>query len=82
MPLLELWAGIATDNADYYMLINEWVWSMPRDCLLMPEVDMSSQSLDRNGALKPFLPETSPHESPHACLTNEANSQMWQMAIK
>ena len=43
---------MATDSADYYMLINEWVWSKSRDCLLKPEVDMVqfwSQSLDRNG---------------------------------
>ena len=25
---------MATDNADYYMLVNEWVWSKSRDCLL------------------------------------------------
>ena len=24
---------MATDSADYYMLINEWVWSKSRDCL-------------------------------------------------
>ena len=43
---------MATDSADYYMLVNEWVWSKSRDCLLRPEVDMVqfwSQSLDRNG---------------------------------
>ena len=33
---------MATDNADYYMLVNEWVWSKSRDCLLRPEVDMGS----------------------------------------
>ena len=43
---------MATNSADYYMLVNEWVWSKSRDCLLRPEVDMDavwSQSLDRNG---------------------------------
>ena len=29
---------MATDSADYYMLVNKWVWSKPRDCLLRPEV--------------------------------------------
>ena len=33
---------MATDNADYYMLVNEWVWSKSRDCLLRPEVDMGA----------------------------------------
>ena len=33
---------MATDSADYYMLINEWVWSKSRDCLLRPEVDMGA----------------------------------------
>ena len=43
---------MATDSADYYMLVNEWVWSKSQDCLLRPEVDMGavwSQSLGRNG---------------------------------
>ena len=43
---------MATDSADYYMLVNEWVWSKSRDCSLMPEVDWVqfwSQSLDING---------------------------------
>ena len=31
---------MATDSADYYMLVNDWVWSKSRDCLLRPEVDM------------------------------------------
>ena len=31
---------MATDSADYYMFVNEWVWSKSRDCLLTPEVDM------------------------------------------
>ena len=31
---------MTTNSADYYMLINEWVWSKSRDCLLRPEVDM------------------------------------------
>ena len=29
---------MATDSADYYMLVNEWVWSKLRDCLLRLEV--------------------------------------------
>ena len=33
---------MATDNADYYMLVNEWVWSKSRDCSLRPEVDMGA----------------------------------------
>ena len=33
---------MATDNADYYMLVNEWVWSKSQDCLLRPEVDMGA----------------------------------------
>ena len=33
---------MATNSADYYMLVNEWVWSKSRDCLLRPEVDMGS----------------------------------------
>ena len=32
----------ATDSADYYKLVNEWVWSKSRDCLLRPAVDMDS----------------------------------------
>ena len=40
---------MATDSADYYMLVNEWVWSKSQDCLLRPKVDMGAQSLDRNG---------------------------------
>ena len=41
---------MVSDSADYYMLVNEWVWSKPQDCLLMPEVvQFLSQSLDRNG---------------------------------
>ena len=31
---------MATDSADHYMLVNEWVWSKPQDCLLRTEVDM------------------------------------------
>ena len=27
---------------DYYMLVNEWVWSKSRDCSLRLEVDMGS----------------------------------------
>ena len=33
---------MATDSADYYMLVNEWVWSKSRDCLLRLEVDMGA----------------------------------------
>ena len=37
---------MATDNADYYedyyMLVNEWVCSKSRDCLLRQEVDMGA----------------------------------------
>ena len=33
---------MATDNADYDMLVNEWVWSKSRDCLLRPELDMGA----------------------------------------
>ena len=29
---------MATDSGDYYMLVNEWVWSKSPDCLLWPEV--------------------------------------------
>ena len=32
---------MATNSADYYMLVNEWVWSKSRDCL-RPEVDMGA----------------------------------------
>ena len=32
----------ATYSADYYMLVNGWVWSNSRDCFLRPEVDMGS----------------------------------------
>ena len=28
--------------ADSYLLVNEWVWSKSRDCLLRPEVDMGA----------------------------------------
>ena len=31
---------MATDSADYYKLVNEWVWSKSRDCLLRSAVDM------------------------------------------
>ena len=30
---------MATDSVDYYMLVNEWVWSKPRDYLFRLEVD-------------------------------------------
>ena len=33
---------MATDNADYYMLVNEWVWSKSRDSSLRPEVEMGA----------------------------------------
>ena len=33
---------MATDSADYYMLVNECVWSKSRDCLLRSEVDMGA----------------------------------------
>ena len=33
---------VATDSAEYYMLVNEWVWSKSRDCLLRPAVDMGA----------------------------------------
>ena len=32
----------ATYSTDYYMLVNGWVWSKSRDCLLRPEVVMGS----------------------------------------
>ena len=33
---------MATDSADYYKLVNEWVWSKSQDCLLRPGVDMGA----------------------------------------
>ena len=33
---------MATDSANYYMFVNEWVWSLSRDCLLRPEVYMGA----------------------------------------
>ena len=33
---------MATDSADYYKLVNEWVWSKSRDCLLRPAVGMGA----------------------------------------
>ena len=33
---------MATNSADYYVLVNEWAWSNSRDCLLRPEVDMGA----------------------------------------
>ena len=33
---------MASNSADYYMLVNEWVRSKSRDCLLRPEVDMGA----------------------------------------
>ena len=33
---------VTTDGADYCMLIDEWVWSKSRVCLLRLEVDIDS----------------------------------------
>ena len=33
---------MTTNSVDYYMLVNEWVWSKSRYCLLRLEVDMGS----------------------------------------
>ena len=33
---------MATDSADYYKLVNEWVCSKSRDCLLRPAVDVGA----------------------------------------
>ena len=33
---------MANNIADYYMLVNEWVWSKSQDCLLRSEVDMGA----------------------------------------
>ena len=33
---------MATDNADYYRLVNEWVQSKSRDCSLRTEVDVGA----------------------------------------
>ena len=33
---------MAADSADYYMLVDEWVWSKLQDCLLRLEVDMGA----------------------------------------
>ena len=41
--------SMTTENADCCMLVNEWAWSRSRVCLLRLEVDLGSQSLDRNG---------------------------------
>ena len=43
---------MATNSADYYMLVNEWVWSKSHNCLLRPEVDMGAvleSELGQNG---------------------------------
>ena len=43
---------MATNSADYYVLVNEQAWSKSRDCLLrlkLAWVQFLSQSLDRNG---------------------------------
>ena len=39
---LALSGCMATDSADYYVFVNEWVWSKSLDCLLRPEVDMGA----------------------------------------
>ena len=39
---------MATDSADYYMLVNEWVWSKSRDCLLRLEVVSSPDPTSAN----------------------------------
>ena len=42
---------MTTNSADYYMLVNDWVWSKSRDCLLSQKwtwVQFWSHSLDRN----------------------------------
>ena len=33
---------MTTESADYCMLVNEWVWSRSRVCLLRLEVDLGS----------------------------------------
>ena len=33
---------MATDSADYCMLVNEWPWSKSQVCLLRLEVEMGS----------------------------------------
>ena len=49
---------MTTKSADYCMLINEWVWSRSRVCLLRREVDLGSVLESelgqkwRHGALK------------------------------
>ena len=37
---------MTTDSADYCMLINKWVWSKSRVCLLRLDVDMGSTTRD------------------------------------
>ena len=37
---------MTTDSADYCMLVNKWVWSKSRVCLLRLEVDMGSTTRD------------------------------------
>ena len=45
--------SLSTDSADYYVLVDEWVWSKSRDCFFRPEVDvgavLESELGDRNG---------------------------------
>ena len=33
---------MATESADHYVIVNEWVWLRSRVCLLMLEVDLGS----------------------------------------
>ena len=43
---------MATVSADYYMLVDEWVWSKSRDFLLRPGLDMGAvleSELGQNG---------------------------------
>ena len=52
---------MATNSADYCMLVNEWAWSKSRVCLLMLEVDLGSVLESglgqkwRYGALKAYI---------------------------
>ena len=52
---------MTNESADYCMLVNEWVWSRSRVCLLRLEVDLGSVSKSelgqkwRYGALKACL---------------------------
>ena len=33
---------MTTESADYWMFVNEWVWSRSRVCLLRVEVDLGA----------------------------------------